>query len=159
MFHESLQFVWRSWLTVLIYQVFDWYTREYMISHVHDKKNTIYIYINIYSSETCVCTIIECVIVSNVCHDTSTWTLIYWWYGADNENCIPRTERPSWNSLEIKCVPSSVWVLSISHHSNSYTFKNLSWNINGLYMNSSVVLFPLHKVLEAWNENPQLRGN
>ena len=44
-----------------------------------------------YSSETWVCTIIECAIVLNFHPVTSTWPLISWWYGSANVSCIPHT--------------------------------------------------------------------
>ena len=57
-------------------------------------------YINsrsMYSSETRAGTIIECTIVLNVHHITSTWQFIYWWYDATNTSCTPCIEIPSWN--------------------------------------------------------------
>ena len=79
------------------------------------------VYINarcIYSSETCTYTMIECTIDRNVQHVTSTWSFIYWWSGAANTWCTTRTERPSWNSLEVNWVPVSFWILYISHKPN-----------------------------------------
>ena len=76
----------------------------------------------IYTSKTCACTIIECEIVNNVCHITSTWPFISWWYGPANDSHTTHTERPSWNSLEVNCVPASVWTISISHQPNPSDF-------------------------------------
>ena len=98
---------------------------------------------NIYSSETCACTIIECVIVYNIRHVTSTWPLITWCSGAANNSRNPPTERSYWNSLEINCMPESVWIVSISHQQNSSTFPNIYWNVSSLSMTSSVVIFSI----------------
>ena len=51
----------------------------------------------IYSSENRACTIIQCAIVLDVCHITSTWPFISWWYVANNYIRTPRTERPPEN--------------------------------------------------------------
>ena len=97
----------------------------------------------IHSSETRMFTIIECEIVHNVCHVTSTCSFISWWYGAANDITTLRTERSSWNSLELNCVPALVWIIYISQQSNPPTFPNLAWNIYSLYMTSSVVIFSI----------------
>ena len=104
------------------------------------------LYINakfIYSSSTRACTIIEYEIVCNVHHFTSIWPIISWWCGATNDSHNPRTERPFWNSWEVKCMPASVWIISISHQPNSSTFPNLARKISSLSMTSSVVIFSI----------------
>ena len=73
------------------------------------------VYINgkyIYLSKTRVCSIIECVIFHDVRHVTSTWAWISWWYDAAKVSRNPRTENLSWNSLEVNCLPASVWICS-----------------------------------------------
>ena len=116
-----------------------------------------FVYINekcIYSSENRACTIIECAIVCNVNHVTSTWPLIYLWSGATNAIHTPRTEIPSWNSLEVNYMQESVLIISIFHQPNSSTFQ-----ISSLSMTSSVVIFSIPQSFESCNKHPQLRGN
>ena len=96
---------------------------------------------NIHPYKTHACTIIECAIVCNVCNITSTWPLIYWWSSAANISCTPRTERPSWRSLDVNCMSESGWIQSKYHQPNSSTFPHLAWNISSLYITSSVVMF------------------
>ena len=95
----------------------------------------------IYSLETHACTIVECVIVCNVHHVTSTWPFIYWWLGGINARHNPHTEIPSWNSLEVNFAPASVLILYVYHQPNSDTFPNMTWNVYNLSMTSSVVMF------------------
>ena len=120
------------------------------------KKGNIWsvVYINskcMYLLETRLCTIIECVIVWNVRHVTSTLPLISWWFGASNESCAPNKERPSWKSLGLNCGPELVWILYKSHYPNSSTFKNISWNISSLSITSSEVIFSIpYRFLEVW---------
>ena len=96
-----------------------------------------------YQYKTRVCTIIECAIVPNVCHVTSTWPFVSWWSVAANVSHNTRIERPSWNSFEVNCVPASVYICSKYHQPNSYTFPNLAWNISSLSMTSSVGMFSI----------------
>ena len=94
-----------------------------------------------YSYETHTFTIIECEIVRNVHHVTSTWLWISWWSGDSNVRRTPCTERPSWNSLEVNFIPSSVCICSKSHYSNLSNFPNLDWKMSILSMTYSVVKF------------------
>ena len=51
-----------------------------------------------YYYKTRVYTILECVIVFNVCHVTSTWPFIYWWYIGANLGRTPHKEKNYWNT-------------------------------------------------------------
>ena len=62
----------------------------------------------VYIIKKCICLPESWVIVCNVCHVNSTYPFIYWWYGAANVIHTALTEIPSWNSLEVNCVPASV---------------------------------------------------
>ena len=79
----------------------------------------------IYLLETHAWTIIEYTIVRKFCHVTSTWPFISWRFGAANASCTPHTERPSWNYLEVNCMPDPVWIISISHQPNSSNFASI----------------------------------
>ena len=103
-------------------------------------------YINekcIYYSETRVCNIIECAIVLNVRHVTSSWLIISWWSGAANDCLNPHIERPSEKFFKVICVTAPVWILSVYHYPNSSTFPNIAWNIYILSLNYSVVIFSI----------------
>ena len=104
------------------------------------------VYINeqcMYLSETHACTIIDCSIFLNVFHVTSTWPLILWWSDDDNISCTTFTERPSWNYLEVNCVPASVCISSKTHQPSYSTFPNLDWNMSRFSMTSLVVMFSI----------------
>ena len=101
-------------------------------------------YINarcIYLSESHAFTIIDCVVVCNFRHITSTWPLIYWWSGASNAILTPCIERPSWNSLEANFVPVLYWTIYISHQPNLSTLPYLEWNISSFSITSLVMIF------------------
>ena len=124
-----------------------WFTKG-LICKTRNMRQVVWINSKcVNSSETRACTIIDCAIVCNVRHVTLTWPLIYLWYGADNLICTPRTERPSWKSLEVNCAPATVWIHSKSHQPKCSTFQNLSWKISGLSMTSSVVMFPIPQII------------
>ena len=89
---------------------------KYLISRIGGIWSVVYINTKCMClSENRVCTIIECEIVRNVRHVTSTWPLIFWWSGAANFSRTTCTERPYRNSLGVNCVPFSVWIPSIYH--------------------------------------------
>ena len=96
-----------------------------------------------YFPKTRVCTMIEYAILRNVLHVTSTWLLISWWSGAVTVSHTTCTDRPSWNSLDVSCVPASVWISFESHHSNASSFHDLSRKISSLYITSSVLIFSI----------------
>ena len=112
-----------------------------------------------YSSETCACTIIECVIVRYVPPATSTWPLIYWWSVSDNASCNPQKERPYWNYLKVNFVRASLWILSLSHQQNSSNFQILREEYLAFPWLPQYWYIPFHKVLEYWNNHPRLKGN
>ena len=74
------------------------------------------LYINgkrIYASKTLACTIIECAIIRNVLHVTSTYRFISWCSGSANVKWTPRVWHSSLNYVEVNCFPASTEILSI----------------------------------------------
>ena len=120
------------------------------------------LYINtkwIYTSETLAYTIRDCTIVRNVLEVTLTCPFISWCSGAANVKWTPRAWNYFLNSFEVNCVPASAEILSKSHYPNSSIFPNLDWNISSLFITSSLVISPYHKVLEFWSRNQKLKHN
>ena len=105
------KFIWRSLITMHVYQMFYWYNQKiWSVVYINSKW--------IYASKSLACTIRDCKIVRSVLCVTSTCLFIYWCSGSANIKWTPWFCYSCLDSVKVNCVPASAEIISKFHYRN-----------------------------------------